>query len=132
MKITHINEKLGLVYAVDTRDHVSEYDAEKINGKWRLTEHSAMCAGGEGVQFLLDRISDNVNEPQHYMLLDGVQVIDVRRALLKKIPAGTSFESVDHWSRCWEYITRMWGKNGLEDAKKARVYLDWLIESMEK
>jgi hypothetical protein len=26
----------------------------------------------------------------------------------------------------------MWNKNGLEDAKKARVYLNWLIEDMEK
>ena len=37
----------------------------------------------------------------------------------------------DCWSRSWEYLTRMWGKNGLEDAKKARFYLDRMIEKME-
>ena len=131
MKITHIDEVNGIVY-VSINDHIYEFNAELTKSGWQLTEISWMHERADEVQMLLDGLTDNVKHPQHYMLLDGVQVIDVRRALLKKIPAGTSFESVDHWSRCWEYITRMWGKNGLEDAKKARVYLDWLIESMEK
>ena len=31
-----------------------------------------------------------------------------------------------------KYIWRFREKNGLEDLKKARVYLNWMIESMEK
>jgi hypothetical protein len=78
---------------------------------------------------------DPVSNPSHYQLLHGVEVIDVRKALLEKIALkGEPFPSlyaIDCWSRSWEYLTRMWGKNGLEDAKKARVYLDWLIKELE-
>lgn len=31
-----------------------------------------------------------------------------------------------------KYICRYKGKNGLEDLKKARVYLDWMIKDREK
>lgn len=74
---------------------------------------------------------DCVNSPSHYMLLPGVEVKDVRAAILSKLPKGIDYNAVDEWSRAWEYLTRMWGKNGLEDAKKARVYLDWLIKTLE-
>jgi hypothetical protein len=74
---------------------------------------------------------DFVNSPKHYQLFPGVEVIDVRRAILAAVPKGQSYYAIDCWSRAWEYLTRMWGKNGLEDAKKAETYLKWLIEEME-
>lgn len=75
---------------------------------------------------------DAVHKPSHYQIMPGVEVKDVRRALLDKIPAGqASYHEITCWDRSWEYLTRMWGKGGLEDARKARVYLDWLIESLE-
>ena len=74
---------------------------------------------------------DMVNAPPHYQIMPGVEVIDVRKALMDKIPANVAFHQADDWSRSWEYITRMWGKNGLEDAKKARFYLNRLIEGIE-
>ena len=74
---------------------------------------------------------DQINNPKHYQIMPGVEVIHVRRALLDKIPAGTNLNAVDEWSRAWEYITRGWSKNGLEDFKKAQVYLGWLIERLE-
>ena len=74
---------------------------------------------------------DPVTNPKHYQLLDGVQVYDVRHAILAKNP--TLHPSVaDDWSRSWEYLTRMFEKNGLEDAKKARWYLDKLIARLEQ
>jgi hypothetical protein len=74
---------------------------------------------------------DQVNNPSHYQIMTGVEVIDVRRALIDKIPAGANLNAVDEWSRAWEYLTRAWSKNGLEDFKKAQVYLGWLIERLE-
>jgi hypothetical protein len=73
---------------------------------------------------------DMVNHPPHYQILPGIEVYDVRMALLAKVdaPAG----QVDDWSRAWEYLTRMWQKNGLEDAKKCRWYLDKLIEKLDQ
>ena len=76
-------------------------------------------------------MSDNINNPSHYQIMPGVEVIDVRRALLDKIPDGATYNAIDEWSRAWEYLTRGWAKNGLEDFKKAQVYLGWLIERLE-
>lgn len=81
---------------------------------------------------------DPVTAPRHYQLLPGVQVIDVRKAILDKLstrPLDTrkpSYYQVDCWSRAWEYLTRCWGKNELEDLEKSLTYLTWLIEDMKK
>ena len=81
----------------------------------------------------LEPTNDPVSSPSHYQLLPGVEVIDVRKALLDKMQAAgwTHYQS-DCWSRSWEYLTRAMAKNGLEDLKKSREYLNWLIESLEK
>lgn len=75
---------------------------------------------------------DMVNKPPHYMLpgLD-IEVIDVRASLLKTIPPGMPYEAVTSWSEAWTYLTRMWGKNGIEDLKKAQVYIARQIAIME-
>ena len=87
-------------------------------------------------------MSDNhahnpVSCPNHYQLWPGVEVIDVRKALLDKIdrmPQETrpSAYQIDCWSRAWEYLTRCWGKNELEDLEKSLTYLTWLIDDMKK
>lgn len=67
---------------------------------------------------------DVVNSPSHYKL-NGLDVewIDVRSALLRAIPKGIPYEAVTSWSEAITYLARMWGKNGLEDLKKAQVYI---------
>jgi hypothetical protein len=75
---------------------------------------------------------DAVTNPKHYQLLPGVEVKDVRKAILDAIDNPPSLHAVDCWSRSWEYLTRGWQKNELEDFKKAQVYLGWLIEELEK
>jgi hypothetical protein len=80
-------------------------------------------------------MNDVVNSPKHYQIAPGLEVKDVRRALLDSAetsPYNPTNNAVDYWSRTWEYLTRMWHKNGLEDAEKARVYLDWLIDEMKR
>lgn len=80
-----------------------------------------------------DEEHDSVYNPSHYQLpgLDGLEVMDVRSSLLKTIPEGVPYELVTSWNESWTYLTRMWGKNGLEDAKKAQVYLNRLIDLWE-
>ncbi|QFS86602.1 MULTISPECIES: DUF3310 domain-containing protein [unclassified Marinobacter] len=76
---------------------------------------------------------DAVNNPKHYQLLPGVEVIDVRDVLLNKITT-TGFmnhRQSDYWSRSWEYLTRCMEKGGVEDLKKSRFYLERLIQDME-
>lgn len=78
----------------------------------------------------------NVLRPSHYQLkgLSGVEIKDVRQAILDGVENKTTAWSIDCWSRSWEYLSRMWSKhdNPLEDAKKAKVYLEWLIKELEK
>lgn len=67
---------------------------------------------------------DNVNKPNHYMLdgIPGVEVKDVIKAVLGEDTVGFYLGNV------LKYMLRFKKKNGLEDLKKARLYLDWAIE----
>ena len=67
---------------------------------------------------------DNVNKPKHYVLegLEPYQSIDVINAVLGENARYFYLGNII------KYFLRAEKKNGLEDYKKARVYLDWLIE----
>ena len=70
--------------------------------------------------------NDAVQHPSHYTH-GGIECI-------KAIEASMSAEGFQDYCKgnCIKYIWRYRQKNGLEDLKKAQVYLDWLIESVEK
>ena len=69
---------------------------------------------------------DVVNKPPHYTY-GGSEVIDIiRDATINSIGS----EGFLH-GNVIKYILRYPYKNGIEDLKKARVYLDWLIEELE-
>ena len=69
--------------------------------------------------------SDNVNHPSHYELEGlGVEVIDVIRSIL-----GSERFCGYCKGNVIKYILRADKKNHLEDLEKARVYLNWLIET---
>lgn len=69
--------------------------------------------------------NDNVNHPNHYQILDGVEAIDVIKSIL-----GDGFEDYCY-GNVLKYVLRAPKKNGIEDLKKAKVYLDWIIEDFE-
>lgn len=66
---------------------------------------------------------DMVDRPNHYTagMPEGVEVIDIINAQ----EAGYLHGNVLKYMLRWKF------KNGLEDLKKARVYLNWLIEKVE-
>lgn len=66
---------------------------------------------------------DNVNKPKHYELdgLEGIEVKDVIRSVL-----GDNITSF-YIGNVIKYVLRYKKKNGVEDLKKARLYLDWAI-----
>ena len=70
--------------------------------------------------------SDNVNHPNHYQILDKVEAIDVIKAIL-----GDGFNDYCY-GNVLKYVLRAKKKNGVEDLKKANVYLDWMIKELEK
>ena len=76
---------------------------------------------------------DMVNHPPHYQLREGYEVYDLRQDLANKAEAaGISFHLYSDWDRATEYLLRCWEKNGVEDIKKARWYLDKLIQKLDK
>ena len=69
--------------------------------------------------------SDNVNHPNHYQVLPDVEAIDIIKAIL-----GNGFKDYCY-GNVLKYLLRATKKNGLEDFKKAKVYLEWIIENFE-
>lgn len=85
--------------------------------------------------YLLDKYNV-VDNPKHYMLFEeeGIEVRDVIEKLVNKIPPvshtyGGLF--VPDYVQLMQYLMRFMDKNGQEDLKKARWYLDKLIDSYE-
>lgn len=71
----------------------------------------------------LEEKTDAVNHPEHYTA-GGIECIDAIRASL-----GLK-EFADYCKgNIIKYLWRYRMKNGVEDLKKARVYLDWMIEA---
>lgn len=71
---------------------------------------------------------DVVNHPEHYKTKSGLETIDVIRAFTEDL---VGIEAVDT-AQVIKYICRWKKKNGLEDLKKAKWYLDDLIEYVEQ
>lgn len=70
-------------------------------------------------------MNDTVNHPSHYTS-GGIECIEAIKASM-----GTdSFQDYCK-GNIIKYIWRWRSKGGVEDLKKARVYLDWLIQSAE-
>lgn len=74
--------------------------------------------------------NDSINSPSHYKL-EGLDIesIDVIFAVVRDINNGVIADCVGN---ILKYVMRAEKKNGLEDYKKARKYLDWCIKEKEK
>ena len=83
---------------------------------------------------------DTVSKPKHYMLFEdkGIEVRDVLEKLVNKVREG---HAIPFWKEAplfeadyvqmLQYVMRFMDKNGSEDLKKARWYLDKMIEAYE-
>lgn len=83
---------------------------------------------------------DTVEKPKHYMLFteQGIEVRDVIEKLVSKLDDHVGIEvpysplfSPDY-VQMMQYLMRFMDKNGVEDLKKARWYLDKLIDSYDE
>lgn len=72
-------------------------------------------------------MKDNVNHPDHYKSSSGLEAIDVIEAFTAEL---TGLEAVCT-GNALKYILRWKKKNGVEDLKKARWYLNRLIKNLE-
>lgn len=74
---------------------------------------------------------DAVNKPKHYMLFPdkGIEIRDVIEKLVSKMCPFDDGMFVSDYVQMMQYGMRFMEKNGLEDLKKMRWYLDKLIEA---
>lgn len=72
--------------------------------------------------------ADNVNHPNHYMSETGMETIDVIEAFTFDLTGIEAFNT----GNILKYICRWKKKNGVEDLKKAKWYLENLIKHVEK
>ncbi len=84
------------------------------------------CAIEESIEKSDDKPCDAVNHPSHYTS-GKIEVIDYIR---------DKMSARDFTSFCQgnvlKYVSRWRDKDGVQDLKKAQVYLNWMIESAEK
>ena len=73
-------------------------------------------------------MGDMVNHPDHYKSETGLEVIDVIEAFTFDLKG---IEATDT-GNILKYVCRWRKKNGLQDLKKARWYIDHLINHVEK
>lgn len=72
-------------------------------------------------------MKDNVNHPNHYISDNGLETIDVIEAWTKDLEgidavcAGNAIKYISRWNK----------KNGIEDLKKAKWYIERLISHKE-
>jgi hypothetical protein len=79
---------------------------------------------------------DTVHRPKHYMLFEeeGIEVRDVIEKLVGKFELnsmGHPYMFVADYVQLMQYLMRFMDKNGVEDLKKARWYLDKMINIYE-
>ena len=98
----------------------------------RLTFENISKASGQYMQLNSETGTmepvDNVNHPQHYQSKSGLETIDVIEAFTEDLVGGEATNT----GNVLKYMCRWKSKNGLEDLKKARWYLNRLIGIVEK
>lgn len=72
--------------------------------------------------------SDNIISPNHYTSDKGFEVFDVQEAFIHDLKG----MAASYWCNVVKYILRFQNKNGVEDLKKARYYLEKLIDEAEQ
>lgn len=72
--------------------------------------------------------TDNIKSPNHYVSDSGIEVFDVQEAFIHELKG----MAANYWCNIVKYILRFQRKNGVEDLKKAKYYLEKLIDEAEK
>ncbi|MDH4577126.1 DUF3310 domain-containing protein [Listeria innocua] len=91
--------------------------------KWFGGATNAMKAFSSNGVSMKNENNDKVNNPAHYNT-GGIETLDYIKAKTKDYPSYAA-------GNILKYVSRYEHKNGIEDLKKARFYLNDLIEWME-
>lgn len=100
---------------------IKDRKGKLINGIWVKEEDLPGSKSPE------QTLGDVVNKPSHYFGSDGLEV----REIMRQFAPCPEYIEGGYWTNVAEYFFRAYKKNGVEDLKKARKNLDWLIEELE-
>ena len=119
----------GSIYATS---HSSKPLKEAIDDWFKYTDHG----GGNTLDGYPELKYNSVDKPKHYMLFEdqGIEVRDVIEKLVDKFELtslGHSYMFAADYVQMMQYLMRFMDKNGKEDLKKARWYLNQLIDAYE-
>ena len=88
-----------------------------------MTKESRLCTEKMFVSFEHDKVTN----PSHYQGNQGLEVVEANKDFLAEEMLRSYCKG-----KILKYLLHEREKNGLEDLKKARKYLDWLIELEEE
>lgn len=114
-------------------DILDEYDFKRFVGVMDLINDTTTILEGEKEEVLDNLVidSDIINKPNHYQLNikgNNIEVIDVIDEVVKDYNPKQAFRVAN----ILKYILRASKKNGLEDFKKAKKYIEMLLEMEEE
>ena len=95
----------------------------EINSGTTSDNRELKCKGNKGLSWYN---GDNIISPNHYASDKGFEVFDVQEAFIHELKG----MSASYWCNIVKYILRFQKKNGVEDLKKAKYYLEKLIEEV--
>ena len=136
-KIIEIIKTYGVCYFDDVMDLTDKLEFDMRNYGFSDPSKMKTILGEDGKYYLAIegfepmseiKIKDPVNHPDHYISESGIEAIDVIKAFTSELKG---YEAVAT-SQVLKYILRWKNKNGLEDLKKAKWYLEDLIKYVEE
>ena len=121
------NYCIGDVVLVKGR--ITEFDDsdEVLDVLISTSENDFFINSGDIHSVIEKNMIDPVKKPSHYQGRFGLEAIDV----IKNFIPCSEQEQGFYWGNIIKYMLRWHDKNGVEDLKKARKHLDWLIELEE-
>ena len=93
----------------------------EINSGTTSDNRELKCKGNKGLSWYN---GDNIISPNHYASDKGFEVFDVQEAFIHELKG----MAASYWCNVVKYILSYKRKNGVEDLKKAKYYLEKLIE----
>lgn len=102
--------------------------AESIAEKMDKSEIVKMTTERNTKEYEQIKGQDNVKSPSYYISDKGFEVFDVQEAYIHDLKG----MAASFWCNVVKYILRFQMKNGVEDLKKAKYYLEKLIEEQEE
>ncbi len=111
----------GRIIEIDDSDEILDVEIT-------TSENVFYINSGDIHSVIENKMTDPVKKPSHYQGRFGLEAVDV----IKNFAASPEYEEGFYWGNAIKYMLRWYAKNGVEDLKKARQNLDWLIETLEK